>query len=96
MRDLVLQRRREPLDLRLPVGDQRGRHDEQTGAGLALLFQGEQQGDDLNGLAQAHVVGQAGAQAELRQEVQPAQAAVLVGPQLGAQPRRAGDLPRLV
>ena len=66
-----------------------------SASGRALLLQGEQQGDHLDGLAEAHVVGEARPEAEPRHEAQPAQPAALVGAQLGVQPRRAGDLPRL-
>ena len=41
-----------------------------------------QQGEHLHGLAQAHVVGQAAAEAELAEEVEPAQALALVGAEL--------------
>ena len=58
------------------------------------MLQGEQQGDHLDGLAQPHVVGQASAETELGQEMQPGQTAVLIRSQLGPQLRRAGDLPR--
>ena len=51
---------------------------------LAFLLQSEQQGDHLNGLSQAHVISQAGAEAEVCQEMQPAQTAVLIRSQLGA------------
>ena len=46
------------------------------------LALGKQQGEQLNRLAQPHVVGQAGAEADARQERQPGKAALLVGPQL--------------
>ena len=55
-------------------------------ASLRLLaLQCEQQGDHLDGLAQAHVVGQAGAQPQPRHEAQPAAARPLVRPQLRPQ-----------
>ena len=49
---------------------------------------GEQRGDELRGLAEAHVVGQAGAEAEPAEERQPARAPLLVGPQLAVEPGR--------
>ena len=45
--------------------------------------------EQLDGLAQAHVVGQAGAQPERGEERQPGDAALLVGPQLRGERRRA-------
>ena len=48
--------------------------------GLAL----EKKVDHLDGLAQAHVVGQASSQPELREEPEPANAVYLVRPQRGA------------
>ena len=50
------------------------------------------EGEQLDGLAQAHVVGQAGAQPERGEERQPGDAALLVGPQLRGE--RGGRLDR--
>ena len=67
------QRRGEPLQFAFPVGDQRGGHDQDArlgwvavarGCGVLSAFEDEQQGNDLDGLAQSHVVGQTGAQPE--------------------------------
>ena len=71
------------LDLAFPVADDRGGADDQRRADavsrrFALV---QQQGDSLDGLAQAHVVGQASAQSPLPQESQPGIAAHLVRPQ---------------
>ena len=41
-----------------------------------------EQGEDLNGFAQAHVVGEAAAEAELAEEFEPAEALLLVGAEL--------------
>ena len=46
-----------------------------------------QEGQQLDRFAQAHVVGQAGALIEAMQEGQPAQTALLIGPQLSGEPR---------
>jgi hypothetical protein len=48
--------------------------------------------DELDRLAQAHIVGQAGPQAERAHAVEPAQAARLVRPQGGLKRRRGGQL----
>jgi hypothetical protein len=45
----------------------------------------EDQRQGLDGLAQAHVVGQAGAETEMRQPGQPLKAVALVVAQLGLQ-----------
>ncbi len=49
------------------------------------LFEVQQQREQLDGLAKAHIVGQARAQAIARQERQPVEAALLVGTELRAQ-----------
>ena len=86
--------RREPLDLRGPVGEQRGRGHEQARrcfvACLAALH--EEQREHLDGLAEAHVVGEAGAEAEPRQQVEPADADLLIGPQRAVQLAAGVDL----
>ncbi|MCY1290112.1 hypothetical protein D9M70_392390 [compost metagenome] len=65
-----------------PVEGHRGGGDHQLRA-LRRPFQ--EQGQDLHGLAQAHVVGQAGADAPVRQPGQPVEALQLVVAQLGLQ-----------
>ncbi len=84
---------RELGDLALPVAQQRGGADQQgRGAPVrALLLPVQQQGQHLDGLAQAHVVGQDAAQAEPGQAVQPGQAAQLVGAQLADEAGGLGD-----
>jgi hypothetical protein len=81
--------------LRPPVEDERAEDDHQRGwparplAAFAASPPGLEQGQDLDGLPQPHVVGQAAAQAELLEEVEPSQALALVVPQLAAEaPRR--------
>ena len=82
------------MNLALPIADHRGRADQQHG-GLApavffrrgLLGAGDQR-QGLHGLAQAHVVGQAGAQPPAAEEREPGIAARLVGPQRAVQPGR--------
>ena len=82
---------RESLDLALPVGQQRGRADHQSRPALAnglLLLAPQVQRDHLHGLAEAHVVGQAAAEAQLGQCRHPRHPSPLVGPQRRRQPRR--------
>jgi hypothetical protein len=67
------QRRREAIDLGLPVGKQRRGHDEQMRgiAAPAVLLVKEEQREHLDGLAEPHVVRQAHAEPERRGERQP-------------------------
>jgi len=77
---------REALDLPRPVAEQRGRADDEHRAVLALgLGLMEVERDDLEGLAQAHVVGQAPTEAEGAQLPQPCEPSPLVGPEGGLQ-----------
>jgi hypothetical protein len=80
----------EALGLALPVEHQRGGQHHQRGLGEAagVLF-GEQVGEGLGGLAEAHVVGEDAAEAVLAQVLQPGQAFELVGAQLEAKPAGA-------
>ena len=84
----------EAFGLVQPVGDQAGRHDHQCRAGQApgLLLQ-QHEGEGLQRLAQAHVVGEDAAGADFAQRLHPAQALVLVGAQLGVE--AGGNLCRL-
>ncbi len=52
---------------------------------------GQQACDQLGGLAQAHVVGEAVSQLQLTQEHQPAQSALLLRPQLADERLRGGQ-----
>ena len=79
----------------MPVGDQGSRHDEEarpSGAGVSLDAGGahgrpalhqEEETQHLDRLPQPHVVGQAGAQAEAREEPEPADPDRLVRPEHG-------------
>ena len=82
MRDRRPEARGEPFDLRSPVGQQGCRCDEQTGAPRLVAwrarFHHQQQCQHLHRLAEPHIVGEAGAQAEARQQVQPAHAGLLI------------------
>ena len=79
--------RGELAQLVLPVGEQRGRRHDERGAPVERPggVQMRQPGDDLQGLAQAHVIRQAGAEAGLRHPQQEAHAIHLVGAQGGGQ-----------
>ena len=84
--------RGEPRRLALPVADQRHRAHQQGGPGRAP---GRDERQQLDRLAQAHVVGQDAAEAELAEEGQPGKPAFLVGAQLAgeARGRRHGPQP---
>ena len=75
-----------------PVGEHGGGRHQQHRA-LQFLFGLEvlQEGQQLNGFAQAHVVGQASALVKAMQEGQPAQASLLVGPELAAESFGSGQ-----
>src|SRR2546426_2682452 len=80
----------------LPVEDKRARHDHQRGLSpLApgLLAPRLQEGQDLYGLAEAHVVGQAAAETEALEKMKPAKTRTLVAPQLAAEPLRFAGRP---
>ena len=83
MRDERPQARREACDLRRPVRKKRRRRDEQARPPSSLMLPAahQYQRQHLHRLAQAHVVGQARAEAETGQEMEPAHAHLLVGPQ---------------
>ena len=85
------QRRREPLRLAPPVPEERGGDDQQgrPRPASAVFPVPEQQRQHLHGLAEPHVVGQAGAEPQARQQPEPRHAVALVGPQRGPQ-RPAG------
>ncbi len=101
VRDQKRKRGRKPIELCLPVGEQRGRHDEQARpgpvpfAGGTIGFAMQEQPDHLHRLSQAHVIGQASAQAQPGDEPQPAHAGLLIMPQLGVQSWRIGAGERL-
>ena len=83
--------RRKPPQLMLPVAQHRGRTDEQRRWAIAARLGPvmEQQRDDLDGLAQAHVVGEAGAKARLRGLREPGKATLLVGTELANEAGRS-------
>jgi hypothetical protein len=67
-----------------PVGHEGGGDPQQMGPGAPLLLlacglQAAQQGQYLDGLAQAHVIGQAGARAQVAEQVEPGQPVALAG-----------------
>jgi hypothetical protein len=81
--------RREARDFLGPIGHQRGGNHQQARAlGAAFAFLRQKQGQHLDGLAKAHVIGEAGAEAETREQAQPLHPVSLVGTQ-GRQQRRA-------
>ena len=83
------QLRREARRLPFPVGEHRGGGHQQHGPPQFLLrLEVLQEGQQLDRLAQAHVVGQTGALVEAVQEGQPAQAPLLIGPQLAREALR--------
>ena len=69
MGDEHVERRRETLGLGRPIGEQRSRSDDQARPPLAAARgERQQQGQHLDGLAEPHVVGKAGAEAETREK----------------------------
>ena len=98
MRDHGLEPGREPFDLRGPVGEQRRRGHQQARPPLAILHapQHEQQREHLDGLAEAHVIGEAGAEAEPGKQVEPADTDLLVGPKGAVQLTTGIDLLELL
>ena len=94
MHDHRLQAGREFFDFRRPVGQQRGGRHQQARptlrtAILALLRQ--QQRQNLDRLAEPHVVGKAGAEPQSRQQMQPLHAGLLIRPQQSVQRRTRVD-----
>jgi len=82
----------ELLGLALPVEDDAGRADDEAGRGTFFLAQMLQPGKRLHRLAETHVVGQQGAQAEPRGVGEEVETRFLVRPQLGAQALGLGNL----
>ena len=85
------QRRREPLELRLPLLDDAHRADDEGGADVAVLALGGEHRDRLHRLAQAHVVGQDRAGAEIAEQPEPAVAALLEREQAELHRRRGRE-----
>ena len=72
-----------------PVEDQRARHNRQgRSLGLAAVPPALEQGQDLDRLAQTHVVGEDSAEAEPLEVIEPAQPLALVRPQLAVEAGR--------
>ena len=88
--------RREALGLADPVlGDGRGADEERRADAFARVARREQRREELDRLAEAHVVRETRAEAAREQEAQPADAAHLIGAQRARQAVRrgvAGDL----
>ena len=76
---------REPVELAAPVPEHGRRADDQRRP-LSTVAPVQQVGDQLHGLAQAHVVGQQRAQAQLAHAHQPAQPDALVGAEHAVEP----------
>ena len=84
----------EPGRLALPGRQHRGGcHDEHRVVELAALVRPQHHRQHLQGLAQAHVVGEHPAEPAVPEQRQPAEAVDLVGPQRGVEP--GGQLGRL-
>ena len=82
----------EPGRLPFPVGEDRRRADDEGRA--AAVPAGQVQGQDLDGLAQPHVVGQDATHTQVGHLAQPRQAPQLVGPEDGDEPGGWPLLPR--
>ncbi len=74
----------EARDFGLPVADEGGGDDEE-GRSCVVLLPSEQQCNHLQRLAEAHVIGEAGAEAEAGHELEPSVAFELIGAQGGAE-----------
>jgi hypothetical protein len=86
--DVHAQLRGESACLADPVAHDGHRHNQQRRPGAEPLSRGaddsplsQQQREELDGLAETHVVGQAGAEPDLVEEREPRQALELIGPQ---------------
>src|SRR5438067_10885938 len=76
----------EPSDLALPVAEQgRGADDERRAGGVGGPLAVQMQRDEGDGLAEAHVIGQAAAETEGRHAGEPAEATELVIAESGLQ-----------
>ena len=78
MDELGAERRGEPVHLRFPVPQQGSRQNQQRWPGAAVLLQNRQKRQHLDRLAQPHVVGQAGAEPQVRHEPEPVEARLLI------------------
>ena len=86
---------REARRFAAPVGDERARHHHQrrSRSGAAPT---QEQGEHLHRLAQAHVVGQAPAEREALQKIEPTKPLLLVVPELTDEARWHGGRPNPV
>jgi hypothetical protein len=95
MDDRGLQAGGKFFDLRHPVGQQRRGGHEEAGrrrpivVGLSLH---QQQRQNLDGLAEPHIIGKAGSKPQSRQQMHPLGADLLVGPQSPFQRRTRVDI----
>jgi len=90
MNDRGFEAWREFFDLAGPIGEQRSGRDEQARTRRrvsAVALRKEQQRQDLDGLTETHVVGEAGPEPETADEPQPRDAGLLIGPQRALQRR---------
>ena len=83
MREHRFDCRRKARDLAGPVRKQRGGGHEQARLALALRIrlQQQKQREDLNGLAEPHVIGETGPEPQLTEQIKPFHADVLIRPQ---------------
>ena len=93
MGDERIQTRRKAFQLRRPVGEKRSGRNQKTWLPLVaiLVSQHQQQREYLNGLAQSHIVGEAGPETELGEQIKPAHAHLLIGTQRAVQSRAGID-----
>ena len=90
MHDRGFEAWREFFDLAGPIGEQRSGRDNEARARRrvgAVALRKQQQRQDLDGLAETHVVGEAGPEPETADEPQPGDAGLLIGPQRALQRR---------
>ena len=84
MGDQYFQSGREPRRFQGPVGEKRRRRDQEAWRRFRCAFgpltEHQKQSQDLNGLAEPHVVREARAEIELGQEIKPTHARLLIGP----------------
>lgn len=91
---------REPCSLGLPGAEHRGGREHEERPSLSRVARVLHEGEQLQRLAESHVVGQDPAEPVLPEERQPVESGLLVGTQLGAERRRhaggrnAGRLPQ--
>ena len=78
MQEYGAERRCKPGHLCLPVAQQRRRKNQERGFCALLALQSQEQCQNLDGLAEPHVVGQAGPEAQARQKPQPVDTRLLI------------------